>query len=433
MDDTTDRDSAKQTRLTFSGEFFADYHTSLVSRIRADDSCEELYTGYLPHPLIELQQRNQQQILDYGIELVAPAVLEHTPFEPTEYFIRAVKRAATASNNDPPLRHLWSAFLTGWKTYKSTQRKIYAIIVATLRVGTSVHYARSVPFGAGMRLLNNILADNQQMTTRALFALFANLFTLKIKDGEAFETYKIRFDLIINRFANWQPPIILPEPLLLFFVLRGLPNEPYGPTRHIILVTENIDLKRGLQLLSDVGQSEVGLINSTMGPGPASSAQTPDSNILALRPAPQPQPTPRDPTKKSRRQLRRERKMSKLYKELGPCEHHGPKSLHATCECNDPNLTRRNARRQQNKQRNTTQVNTAASSEPASASAAPRPQHRTAAPSAFPYPQQPMYQQPTYPTAPMYPPAAFGHPMPQYAHHLPPKCITCWLLPRTPS
>ena len=286
MDVTDNRDQAR--KLTFSKEFFADYHTALISRIRACDECDEVYTGYAPHPLIELQQKNQQQILSYNVPLVAPELLKHKPIEPTEYFIRSIERAAQAANKDPPLDRYWDVFKEAWKIYRRAQRKIYATIVATLRVGTSVHYARSVPYGAGMKLLETILADNVQMTTRALFALFANLFTLKLKDGENFENYKIRFDLINNRFANWDPPIILPQPLLLFFVLKGLPDIPYGPTRHIILATENITLSRGLQLLRDVGQSEVGLINSTMGSGeqvPASSSTPP---VLALQPRPTP-------------------------------------------------------------------------------------------------------------------------------------------------
>ena len=119
-----------------------------------------------------------------------------------------------------------------------------------------------------------------------MFALFSSLFTLKLKTGETFESFRQRFDLINNRFANWTPPIILPDQLLLFFVLRGLPNNPYLATRHIILVKKNINLVRGLTLLRDVGQSEVGIIANTLGSG-ADMSKSQDTNaILAIEPSP---------------------------------------------------------------------------------------------------------------------------------------------------
>ena len=271
MDATNDRDATKPLPLTFSREHFADYYTALVSRIRATDECDGVFTGYIPHPLIELQSENQQEILDYGISLVAPALLTHRPFEPADELVYSIEQAAARANRDPPLAKLWEDFKTAWPVYKRVQRKIYAIIVATLRVGTSVHYARSVPYGAGMLLLDTIMSDSRQNTTRALFALFASLFTLKMKSGESFEMFKRCFDLIVNRFANWRPPIQLPEQLLLFFVLRGVPEQPFGPTKHIILATEDITLSKGLHLLRDVGQSEVGLITSTLGSGAATN------------------------------------------------------------------------------------------------------------------------------------------------------------------
>ena len=99
MDASTDRDQSKNPlpRLTFTQEFFADYHTALVSRIRTCDECDGVYTGFLPHPLIKLQTENQQQILDYNVDLVSPELLESQPFEPTEYFIFLIKQAAEAA------------------------------------------------------------------------------------------------------------------------------------------------------------------------------------------------------------------------------------------------------------------------------------------------------------------------------------------------
>ena len=228
MDDKHFTTDSRKSRLTFSREHYADYHTALLAQFRSDEECDAVYTGTQKHPLIELQLLNQSQILSYNVNLIAEAVLQANPFDPTEDFIYRVKLAAAAKNEDPPLAKLWAEFLVAWKVYKSAQRKIYATIVATLRVGESMHYARSVPYGYGTKLLANIMADNRHNTTRALFALFSSLFTLKMKPGELFESFTRRFDLITNRFANWDPPIVLPPQFLLFFVLRGLPAERHA-------------------------------------------------------------------------------------------------------------------------------------------------------------------------------------------------------------
>ena len=129
-----------------------------------------------------------------------------------------------------------------------------------------------------------------------------------------------------------QIAVIFPDSLLLFFVLRGLPDAPYGNTKHIILATENTSLARGMRLLRDVGQSEAGLIMSTLGSGITTQ---PDHTKILAAPAVAPEKPKRKPKRKS--------KLCLLH---SPCEHHGPKSLHATCECRDPTLSRRKKKQQ---------------------------------------------------------------------------------------
>ena len=226
----------RQPRLYLSQEFFTDYFTALLTRVRQDPKCNALYTGKQKHPLLGVQAANTAQLQRLNIQFIPEATLIYNPFRPADKFILDVE---TNSNADPKLDNGWDAFIAAYADYKNTQHKIYGIIVGTLRVGTSMHYARSVPYGAGLRLLMVIREENMQMTTRALFALFASLFTLKLKDGESFESFRQRFDLINNRFANWRPSIVLPQELILFFVLRGLPDSPCGPTRYIILAQEN--------------------------------------------------------------------------------------------------------------------------------------------------------------------------------------------------
>ena len=373
----------KPAPLSYSREQFADFWTALISRVRQDEDCDQIYSGSMPHPLVDLQKKNRQQISEYAVTLVAEAFLESNPIEPTEIFITAIKLAATRANKDPPLSLLWEDFLKVWPKYKAAQRKIYAITISTLRVGTSMHYARAVPFGAGTHLLSSIYSDNIRNTTRSLFALLTSLFTLKARPQETFDAFKTRFDLIISRFANWNPPIVLPEPLLLFFAIRGLPDKTFGPTKNIILATEKITLTRGFQLLRDVGGSGAALITSTLGSGDPNESDA--GNILSITPSPK--PTPKTDEQKA---ADRERRKTALCRKEGPCKHHGPKSLHATSECRDPQLLRRRKRKSDKNNQQTAQQ------------LAITPVAPQAPPMAAPYPA--MYAHP----APMYPPMMYS-------------------------
>ena len=280
-----------------------------------------------------------------------------------------------------------------------------------------MHYARSVPFGAGTRLLTSIYQDNVRNTTRSLFALVSSLFTLKLKPPESFESYKLRFDLIISRFVNWTPQIVLPEPLLLFFVIRGLPDQPFGSIKSHILATDTISLQKGLKLLQDVGQSGVNLINSTLVSGesiqPTSSNGT--SNVLALT-QPTPAPSPQAPTAAAKAAVREKRKTA-LCKLHGPCVHHGPKSLHTTCECRDPQLLRRKKKKPRQPANPAQQLSVTATNQQQ-----PVP-HQV--PVQYQHPMQmmqPMYQQPMHQS----------YPMQQYPRHQQPYYSNMLLVTTTP-
>ena len=95
--------SDKTPPLWYSGEQFADYWTALTARVRQDDECDQLFTGTMLHPLIELQKQNQQQILDYNLTLVSEEKLKAYPIQPADFLIAAIKVAAQEADNDPPL------------------------------------------------------------------------------------------------------------------------------------------------------------------------------------------------------------------------------------------------------------------------------------------------------------------------------------------
>ena len=120
-------------------------------------------------------------------------------------------------------------------------------------------------FGADQLLLQTIVNDNRQVTTRSLMTLFSTLFSLILKDDESFEQFERRIDLFIQRLRSWRPPVVLPGQLLLFCALRALPDTPFGPVRHIILASPNITYLAGMSMLKDVANTGGQLIASTLG------------------------------------------------------------------------------------------------------------------------------------------------------------------------
>ena len=206
-----------------------------------------------------------------------------------------------------------------------------------------MHYARGVKFGAGLHLLNILISDNRQTTTRSLMALFSTLLSLQLQTGELFETFARRMDQIIQRLHNWIPPVVLPETLLLYCALRALPDIPYGPVRHIILASPRIDYRAGMQMLKDVANTGAELIKSTLGSS-SSSATTSTTTGSVLCSSECPPPRPSRQVKKTPKKGKVKRSPSRLCTIEGPCKHHGPTSLHSTSECKDPTLSRRKSR-----------------------------------------------------------------------------------------
>ena len=86
-------------------------------------------------------------------------------------------------------------------------------------------------------------------------AVFSALLSISLRDKETFEQFERRIGLLIQRLRNWQPPVILPEQLLLFCALRALPAVPFGPVRHIILATPRITFRSGMSMLKDVANT----------------------------------------------------------------------------------------------------------------------------------------------------------------------------------
>ena len=114
---------------------------------------------------------------------------------------------------------------------------------------------------------------------------------------------------------------MLPDTLLLYFVLRGLPDKPYGPTNHIILATPKLTLLLGFQLLKDVGEGHSDLITATLGSGqpntfnpvaPEDALNTSTADVLVLTPATTPPQTPPQPANKAGQERQKNSTMQKV-------------------------------------------------------------------------------------------------------------------------
>ena len=316
-----------------------------MSKLRINEDADALISGRSPHPLLAFQRANQAALQLLGVLILSGNQLVEDPFGCYQRFTQYLTEALHRHPGPVPAIGDLRALEESYQLHRRAQRHIYSTILETLQVGNSMHYARRVRFGAGLHLLNVIRDDNRQVTTRSLMALFSALLSLQLKTGESFEQFSRRIDLLIQRLLNWRPPVILPDQLLLFCALRALPDVPYGPVRHIILASPNVNFFSGMNMLRDVANTGAKLIKNTLGSG----QKTEPSAVLCADPCPTSPGVPRNPSPghRSRRtpagrrsRPRKPRGPSKLCQKEGPCIHHGPHSFHATSECRDPTLSR---------------------------------------------------------------------------------------------
>jgi hypothetical protein len=136
--------ASDRRRLVFTRADFDDYITALLARIRSNEQAERILSGSSQHPLIPYQR----------IYTVALAYLRISPFtiqqlvaDPVGTYVYFSDRMTSALlqlqgpvPNVGDLNQLEADFVI----HKAAEKFIYSTIVATLQVGISMHYARSV-------------------------------------------------------------------------------------------------------------------------------------------------------------------------------------------------------------------------------------------------------------------------------------------------
>ena len=346
-------------RLTFNSTFFSDYWAALCARIRRDNFADLVYSRILEHPLLQFQADNAELFQHYGIITLSREQLDTDPLGYYQQFVTRI----TGLHLDPQDDHAFdmAPLATAYTTYRQAQRYIYTCVIETLAVGTSMHYARSIPFGAGTRLMALIYNDNNRQTTMSLLAIFKAMMNLLLTPPETLDQLIRRHDLLINRLLGWDPPIVLPDPLHVACLLQALPKVPYGPVKHIISSATPVHTLRTTRtMLRDVAQSSAKQIMTTLGHRRPASVLT--AQVVPVPQATEP-PTNTDvialltrvlsQAKTGNKQQATGNKQqstgSELFRIHGPCKHHGPKSMHATLECRDPTLSKRKRDKNTNK------------------------------------------------------------------------------------
>ena len=213
---STANDSKPSKRLVFSREFFDDYFISLSALIRVDNDADNILEGDLKNPLTAYQQNHRIDLRLLRVPFISDEELRLDPVGTYKAFVTTTTRALNSAVGRVPDLPDLDVLDDDFQRFRAAERFIYNQIVKTLQVGISLHYARQVRFGAGQQLLAVIEEDNRRVTTRALMALFAALFGIRMKADETFEQYSRRLNLLVQRLINWRPPIRLPEELLLF-------------------------------------------------------------------------------------------------------------------------------------------------------------------------------------------------------------------------
>ena len=181
MADSSQDSPSRRSTLKYSREQFDDYLVALLARIRFNDNADRVVSGESHQPLLNYQVQHGDSLRRLNILLFSAQQLIEDPLGSYIYFTRALASALSVfPDNVPDIGNL-GVLDRLYEVHKEAQRFIYDVIVRTLTVGTSMHYARGVKFGAGLHLLNILIADNRQTTTRSLMALFSTLLSLFAK------------------------------------------------------------------------------------------------------------------------------------------------------------------------------------------------------------------------------------------------------------
>ena len=333
--------------LRYSEVHFQGYWVQLNTLIRRNEDADLLVDGMLENPLVELVEVVEKKDKTDPLWIVSlcvrslyeehgcgnppgtfPPTLEEMDTDPLNFikdFVKATSRG-TKGGKDPhgltvaDAKRWVKATYKDLVIYRRACKHIWETIVATLSSAEATTVIAGLPYGSGPKLLRQIRHTQQRQTTMALYTLFSQLITMQMRSKEGIVGLYGRILEIRTRLANWKPPIILPDKLIIVCMLRLLPRQ-FHATRIIIMSSKDMTLKGSKDMLLDVENKDAEKVATAIGSGTPPQAT---SSALTATPGEKakPRPNPRDDPKKSAK-----------YHSEGPCSHHGVRCGHASSEC----------------------------------------------------------------------------------------------------
>ena len=344
-----------EKRLRFSEKHFQGYWVQLNTLIRQNENADEVLDGILLNPMlriIEIRIPGQNPVYgDYGfteaVRLLYAAQnlgdppgsypteqqLEDDPVGCIKDFARATKAGTTGGLN-PATGNNWAA-ARAWArrmhqqnlVFRTAVKHIWEVIVSTLSASQAVTVIAGLPYGSGPNLLVQVKNMQQRQTTMALFTLFSQLISMQLRTGEHVAGLYGRILDIRARLENWDPPITLPDKLLIVCMIRLLPRQFHG-VRTIIMSKETVTLKGSKDMLLDAENQDAARVAAAV--GSKTEGKAPSLGTALITDA---EPKKRKKQKKKRPAAKDDPKKSAKYHSEGPCTLHGKKCAHSSTEC----------------------------------------------------------------------------------------------------
>ena len=342
-------------RLRFTEKYFPGFWVQLNTLIRRNEHADEVIDGILTHPMLgvldvhstagNMHQPHAEAIrLLYVDKNLGQPIGQFPTAEQLEKDpIRGIRDFAIATDSgtdgglNPATGRNWIAS-TRWArvihtsniVYRNACKHIWETIVATFSSAEAVTVIAGLPYGSGMQLLSQVKHMQQRQTTMALFTLFSQLISVQLRSGEKIAGLYGRILEIRQRLQNWDPPIILPDQLLIVCMLRMLPRQ-FHATRTIIMSRDVINLKQSKDMLLDVENQDAERVAAAV--GSKQSVKPASAGTALMTNANPPRRIKKKKKKKRRPNARDDPEKSAKYHSEGPCSYHGSRCKHASSEC----------------------------------------------------------------------------------------------------
>ena len=150
--------------------------------------------------------------------------------------------------------------------FREACKHIWETVVATFSSAQAATMIAGLPYGCGPKLLARVKSTQQRQTTMALLTLFIQLITIQLKPNEKIAELYGRVLEIKARLENWDPPVILPDKLLMVCMLRLLPRV-FHQTRTIIMTQKDITLEESKEMFLDVENKDAERVAAAVGSG----------------------------------------------------------------------------------------------------------------------------------------------------------------------